>query len=288
MKLLITGAAGVLGRALTKLVEEDGSYEIRLADMAPIESPHECVRADLSDLEQARRACEGADVVAHCAAVHPWKPYTSDQYIDWNIKGTYNLLQAATDAGVGKVVYTSSIAAMGYDPHPPDEPPITEAHCPNTPVEDLYGVTKHVGEQFCEMLRRTRGLRYVAVRPPAFMPKDLSDWRVGVGLLSRYMLAEDVAQGHYRALVSDAASGEAFILAADTPFRHEDAEELARDAAPVILRYFPEAAPLLEGLPPGAIKIPFFYSNRKAKEALGFQPRYNFSEWLAERLAARR
>ena len=113
MKLLITGAAGVLGSGVTSLVQRDGFHNIRLTDMLPVESKHEFVQADLSDLEQVRRVCKDMDIVVHCAAIHPWKKYTSDQYLDWNIKGTYNLLQGAVDAGVGKIVYTSSIAAMG-------------------------------------------------------------------------------------------------------------------------------------------------------------------------------
>ncbi|MEW6358428.1 MAG: NAD(P)-dependent oxidoreductase [Planctomycetota bacterium] len=284
MKVLITGAAGVLGKGVTKFVEQDGGYEIRLSDMLPVESKHEYVQADLSDLDQARKACHGMEAVVHCAAIHPWKKYTSDQYLDWNIKGTYNLLQAAVDSGVRKVIYTSSIAAMGYDPVPPHEPPITEAHCPNAPVENLYGVTKLVGEHFCEMFRRNNKLHYLAVRPPAFMPKDMSDLNIALGLLRTYMVADDVALGHYCALKADAPSGEAFILAADTPFQHADAADLQRDAAPVIVRYFPKAAPMLKDLLPGSLKFRAFYSNRKAKTMLGFQPKHNFQQWLEQRV----
>lgn len=287
MRLLITGAAGVLGRGVTALAEKDGSYEIRLTDMLPVESKHEIVQADLSDLDQARGVCKGMDAVVHCAAIHPWKKYTADQYLDWNIKGTHHLLQGAVDAGVKKVVYTSSIAAMGYDPILPHEPPITEAHCPNTPVENLYGVTKHVGEQFCEMFRRSHKLNYTAVRPPAFMPKDMDDVKVGLGLLHSYMVADDVALGHYCALKTDVPSGEAFILAADNPFQKSDVEELRRDALPVILRYFPKAEKLLRDTPAGSLKIPRFYSNLKAKTVLGFRPKHNFEQWLARHVGRR-
>ncbi len=285
MRVLITGAAGVLGSRVAERVAADAIHHIRVTDMLPVETKLECVRADLSDLDQARRVCAGMDVVVHCAAIHPWKTYTADQYLDWNIKGTHHLLQAAIEAGVGKVVYTSSIAAMGYAPVRPSEPPITEAHCPNAPVENLYGVTKLVGEHFCEMFRRNNGLTYIALRPPAFMPREMNDFRTGMNLLSTYMAADDVALGHYLAIHADVASGEVFILAADNPFLPSDADQLARDAAPVIRRYFPAAGNLLAEQPPGSLTLPVFYSNRKAKDALGFQPRYNFEQWLEERLA---
>ena len=284
MRLLITGAAGVLGRELTRLVEKDGSYDIRLTDMLPLETRHEFVQADLSDPAQARRVCGNVEIAVHCAAIHPWKTYTSDQYLDWNIKGTHHLLQGAVDAGVAKVIYTSSIAAMGYHPVPPDEPPLTEAHCPNAPVENLYGVTKLVGEHFCEIFRHKNGLDYLALRPPAFMPKDMDDPTLAVRLLSGYMVAADVALGHYCAIKSDVPSGEAFILAADHPFQASDAEPLRKDAVPVILRYFPKAKRIFGGMPPGAVKIPWFYSNEKAREMLGFRPAHNFSQWLEKRL----
>ena len=288
MRLLITGAAGVLASRVAELARKDGGYTIRLTDMLPVRAKHEFIQADLADLEQARRVCRDIDVIVHCAAIHPWKKYTADQYLDCNIKGTHHLLQGAVDAGVTKLVYTSSIAAMGYAPVPPAEPPLTEAHCPNAPVENLYGVSKLVGEHFCEMFRRSHKLNYIVIRPPAFMPKDMDDPMVAVGLLSTYMVADDVAAGHYDALKADVPGGEAFILAADNPFQPSDAEELRNDAVPVVLRYFPEAEPLLRNTPPRSVKVRSFYSNAKAKEMLGFRPKHSFRQWLARHLARTR
>ncbi len=55
MKVLITGAPGVLGKAVTALVEQEGGYDLRLSDTVPLETPHEFVAADLAQSEEVTR-----------------------------------------------------------------------------------------------------------------------------------------------------------------------------------------------------------------------------------------
>ena len=221
------------------------------------------------------------DVVVHCAAIHPWKKYTSDQYLDWNIKGTYNLLQGAVDAGVGRVIYTSSIAAMGYDPIPPNEPPITEGHSPNTPVENLYGVTKHVGEQFCEMFRRSHKLNYVALRPPAFMPKP--ELERGRSLLGMYADVSDVVGAHVAAVSAPMPSRyEAFWSTNPLPYTGADAQELRDNPAAVVERYWPGIPAWFEARGATISPVPVIYDLTRGGEILGWTPKYSFDSWWKE------
>jgi len=277
-KVLVTGAAGVLGRELVPLIERDGGFALRLTDAVPLETSHEFFRADLARWEEAERLCDGVDEVVHIAAIHPWKPYTPAQYIDCNIKATWNVLQAAANAGVQRVIYTSSVAAMGYKPEFPGQLPFDESK-PCRPAEDLYGISKHVGEQFCEMFRAQKGLSYVALRPGCFIPRPDDDPVFGLGLLTLWLHRSDVAAAHFLALKSGVRN-EAILVAAKVPFTHADAPALLADAPPVILRYFP-AAGLLAAR---GIQLPKSISPcfniEKAERLLGYHPAVNFREWV--------
>jgi nucleoside-diphosphate-sugar epimerase len=245
--------------------------------------------ADLSKADQARRVCEGVDVVVHAAAIHPWKPYTSDQYLDWNIKATYNVLAAAAEVGVKRVIYTSSIAAMGYKVNSPSELPFDE-NKPCRPEEDLYGITKHVGEQFCHMLGAKRGLKYVILRPGYFVPRDEMDPALGLMYLEGRVHPGDVVQAHVQAVAKSGASGainEAFVITSETPFRREDAEELKSSPVTAVTRYFPRAAELFSDPAVKPRPIQRWYSIEKAKRLLGWQPKVSFGNWLDRYLASR-
>ena len=281
MKVLITGAAGVLGQAIVSRLEQDEGLAMRLTDMAPLETPHEFVQADLSNWDQAAGLCDGVDQVLHVAAIHPWKQYTHEQYCDCNVKGCCNILQAAADAEVDRVIYTSSIAAAGYQ-RCPDEPlPYVESR-PCRPTENLYGISKHVGEQFCEMFRWRHGLCSVWLRPGCFIPRDDTDTaRYGLAFLAGYVHFTDVAMAHVLALRSDVRD-EALFVTSRVPFQNEDTDALLTDAASVILKYFPSAAGLKDKGIDLPKTIPHCYSIEKAERLIGYDPKHNFGDWLAQ------
>jgi len=282
-KVLITGAAGVLGKAVASLLEQEPGVELRLTDVAPLDTPHQFIRADLANWEETKGLCLGVDELLHIAAIHPWKQYTPQQYVDCNIKGTYNILQAAADAGVKRVIYTSSIAAMGYGYERPEELPFDESR-PCRPVEDIYSVSKHMGEQFCEMIRHRHGMPYVALRPGTFIPRDEADPAWGLSLLTQWLRLSDVAMAHVLALRSN-LKNEAILVTAKVPFTSADASALLADARPVILKYFPKARLLEERGVQLPKKIDRWYSIAKAERLLGYRPKWSFGEWLEKALA---
>jgi len=283
MKVLITGAAGVLGRAVAALLEKEADVEMRLTDVVPVETPHEFIRADLACWEEVQHLCDGVDEVLHIAAIHLWKKYTPEQYIDCNVKGTCNVLRAAAKAGVGRLIYTSSIAAMGYSPERPDQLPFDESK-PCRPVEDIYGISKHVGEQLCRMFSANDGLRYIALRPGCFIPADELSVAFGLGLLSTRVHAGDVAMAHVLALRS-AVSNEEIIITAKVPFTREDGAALLSDAPSVILKYFPRAKLLQERGVELPETIRSCYDIGKAQALLGYRPKWDFGLWLEKKLA---
>ena len=143
-RVLITGAAGFIGSYIRETF--DDRYTMRLADIAEIENPHghEVLKADIADLDQMQRACEGMDTVVHLAADRSPSADFYETLLSLNIIGTYNVFQAAKDQGCERVVFASSINAMLA--YPPDLS-VTWDMPVNPP--NVYGVTK--------MLRRVVG-----------------------------------------------------------------------------------------------------------------------------------
>jgi UDP-glucose 4-epimerase len=285
MKLLITGAAGVLGQLVTQLVEAEG-HDLRLTDALPLAegTPHEFVPADLSDEEQTRGLCDGIEQVLHIAAIHPWKQYTTQQYLDLNIKGTHNIVAEAARARVDRFILTSSVSAQGYNVAPDALLPWDET-APCRPTDSLYSITKHVGEQFCRMYQQTAGLRWLALRPGGFSPRPEDEPAFGFGLLSFAVHRTDVAMAHLLALRSNAAN-EPIIITAGTTFTRDDAAQLLWNAAPLILRDFPQAQALVEA----GIELPerlgACHSIARARQALGYDPQWTFGSWLEKWIAS--
>ena len=169
MKTFVTGATGFVGwhvaRALVErgdsvrcLVRREGARD----DLGGL--PVEIVRGDLRDRDAVRRGVEGADVVYHCAADYRlWVPDPAAMYAS-NVDGTNHVMEAAAACGVRRVVYTSTVGALGLrrDGLPADE---------STPasLEEMVGPykrSKFLAERVAESWA-ARGLPVVIVNPSA-------------------------------------------------------------------------------------------------------------------------
>lgn len=161
---LVTGATGFIGRNLVaRLVQLDSI--VRVLRRTPRETrsnpfPVVDIVADLSDRAALIDAMEGVDVVYHLAGVgSPSSP--EEQYpeiIDTNVTGTLNVLLAAADAGVRRVVAASSASVYGRI----SSPALSEDMV-SQPVS-LYAISKQATESMCAMVHHSRGLETVALR----------------------------------------------------------------------------------------------------------------------------
>ena len=139
MKILITGADGFIGSHLTEALVRAG-YDVRAFVLynsfnswgwldhcgEDVKGKFEVFSGDIRDPNGVRTATKGCDVVLHLAALIaiPYSYHSPDTYIDTNIKGTLNIIQAARDFGVAKVVHTSTSEVYGTAKFVP----ITEDH----------------------------------------------------------------------------------------------------------------------------------------------------------------
>jgi nucleoside-diphosphate-sugar epimerase len=154
--VLITGGSGYFGSILVERCLADGD-RVRVLDVNPSASGAESIVADVRDLDAVRTACDGVDLVLHNVAQ---VPLARDRDLFWtvNVTGTANVLLAARDAGVAKVVHTSTSAIYGI----PEHNPVAE-ESPARPLE-AYGRAKLEAEVLCRQAAGD-GLDVSIVRP---------------------------------------------------------------------------------------------------------------------------
>jgi nucleoside-diphosphate-sugar epimerase len=193
MRYLITGGAGFIGSNIVDELVRRGRQVIVLDDLsAGKESNLSDVRSkidlrvgSITDLAAVQSACQGADYVIHLAA-RTSVPRSVQNPIETNhvnIDGTLNLLVAARDAKVRRVVFAASSSAYGETPTLPK----TEA-MPADPISP-YGITKYVGELYAKVFGRVYGLENACVRYfNVFGPRQDPSSQYS-GVLSRFMLA---------------------------------------------------------------------------------------------------
>ena len=157
--ILLTGAAGRIGTAYRKHAGQQ--YAFRLADLRPVEDPegHEVLTLDLADPDAAQRACEGMDTVIHLAA----DPRTTAEFyrdlIEPNFKAVYNIYRAAKDAGCRRLIFASSVNAVGGYGHE-RQVRTSDAPCPG----NVYGASKAFGESLGAYFGHAEGLSNICIR----------------------------------------------------------------------------------------------------------------------------
>src|SRR3990172_555423 len=151
-KCLVTGGAGFIGSNLVDALIERGNEVIIIDNLSTgkkenINHKAKFILADIRNLEEIKPHFAGADYVFHLAALARVQPSIADPktYNEVNVSGTLNVLIAAKDAGVKKVVYSASSSAYGDQ----TKMPLTE-DMPAHPLSP-YGLQKYIGELYCWM-----------------------------------------------------------------------------------------------------------------------------------------
>jgi hypothetical protein len=247
----------------------------------PQESYGEFRKADITDERETLEAVKGAEILIHCASIHPWKRYRDEQYLDSNVKGTWNVLRAVSENGFKRVILTSSIAASGYDPDPAFRP-VDESYQQQT-LRDIYSLTKLFQEQIARYFCGIKDIRVIALRPPNFTPK--TPLQTGAALLSGCLLVEDIATAHIKALdawdkLQDAF--EPFFIAPTFPYSQEEIAQLQYNPRDILDKHFPGAWDWFERHNVKLRLVETLYSSRKAKRILDWQPQHDFEWWWRE------
>ena len=296
MRVLVTGSAGHLGEALVRTLHEL-AYDVVSLDV--LESPFTTHVGSVVDRAFLRRCLRGVQTVFHPATLH--KPHvvthSAQDFVDTNVTGTLNLLEESVAAGVEAFIFTSTTSVFGDSmiPQAGAEAVWVTEDVPPVP-KNIYGVTKAAAEELCRLYHRNCGLPCMVLRTSRFFPEEDDDREMRGAyspdnlkaneLLFRRVDLEDAVSAHL------AAAGRAreigfgrYIISATTPFRPEDLDQLRIDAPSVVARrvrgyeseYRRRGWRMLAG-------IDRVYVNQRAREELGWRPRYDFQH-IIDRLS---
>jgi nucleoside-diphosphate-sugar epimerase len=256
MRVLLTGSTGWLGRYLAPMLRDAGHQVIGL-DVAP--GPDTRIVGSVANRALIERVMfsHGIEGVIHAAALH--KPdivrYPRQAFVDANVTGTLNLLEAAVAAGADRFVFTSTTSLMITQEirnETAEEAVWLDEESGPLKPRNIYGVTKRAAEELCRLVHGDTGLPVIILRTSRFFPEDDDTHRELSGenmkaneFLNRRLTVEDCARAHIAALEKAPAVGfGSYIVSAPTPFARRDVADLRRDARAVIARLFPDAAGL--------------------------------------------
>jgi UDP-glucose 4-epimerase len=305
-KVLVTGGAGFIGSHLVEALVADGSRVVVFDDFSTglarnlerSQGSVDIVEGDVRDLDSLRRVMEGVGVVFHLAAMPAVAPSIADPLACGaiNVGGTLHVLLAAREAGVRRVVFTSSAAVYGADPTLPK----TEA-LPTSPLSP-YAASKLAGEEFAHAFSHVYGietaiLRLFNVYGPRQNPES-EDSGVITRFLSRLAAGEaplvdgDGQQSRDFVFVSDVVA--AFLRAAATPGVSGEVFNIGSGRSTTINEL---ATTLTSTMLPGSSLRPMHRAARvgdvrhscaditKAKSVLKFEPTVSLRDGLAKTVA---
>lgn len=292
MRILVTGSAGHLGEALVRSLLES---EHEVAGLDRLSSPFTTHVGELREFEFVRSCMRGCDAVLHTATLH--KPHVATHsrqaFVEANVSGTLGVLEAALASGVTAVVLTSTTSAFGSASIPAADRPAAWITEDVEPIpKNIYGVTKLAAEGLCELFYRAKGLPSIALRTSRFFLEADDDrelrrryqdenLKVNEYLYRRLDLA-DAVDAHLLAAARAPEIGFGkYVVSATTPFAEEHLAAIRADAPEVVRDLFPDYEDEYRRrgwlMQPGIDRV---YVNRRAREELGWRPRFDFRHLL--------
>lgn len=308
-KILVTGSDGFIGSHLTEELVKSG-YEVKAfvyynsfntwgwLDALPKEIMEhvEIFQGDIRDANGVREAMKGCDAVFHLAALIaiPFSYHSPDTYVDTNIKGTLNVLQAARDQAVSRVLVTSTSEVYGTAQYVP----IDEKH--PYQGQSPYSATKIGADRLAESFYRSFELPVTIVRPfntygprqsaraviPTIVTQLLSGKQeIKLGSLTPtrdFNYVKDTAHGFIEIYKSDQTIGEEINIATQQEISiGQLAEELIRQINPGAKIVCDE-----QRLRPEKSEVNRLLGcNEKIRRLTQWRPEYTFEQGIAETIA---
>jgi len=309
-RTLVTGADGFIGSHLTEALVRAG-HDVRAFVMynsfnswgwldgcaEDVRSEFEVFAGDIRDPHGVNQAMQGCDTVLHLAALIaiPYSYHFPDTYVDTNIKGTLNVVQAARELGVSKVVHTSTSEVYGTAQFVP----ITEVH----PLQGQspYSASKIGADQIAMSFHSSFGTPVTTIRPfntygprqsaRAVIPTIVTQIAQGqreiklgsIDPTRDFTYVSDTVRGFQAALHSDVASGEVINLGSNFEISVGDTAQTIADVMGVEIEIVTDDERVR---PEGSEVERLWADNRKAKDLLAWEPLYGgydgFRRGLAE------
>lgn len=309
-RILVTGADGFIGSHLTETLIQLG-YDVRAFVLynsfnswgwldhssKQIQDSLEVFSGDIRDPNGVRTAMRGCDAVLHLAALIaiPYSYHSPDTYIDTNVKGTLNILQAARDIEVGRIIHTSTSEVYGTARFVP----ITEEH----PLQGQspYSASKIGADQLAYSFYASFSLPVLIVRPfntygprqsaraviPTIITQIANGTReIKLGAVSPtrdFSYVKDTVAGFVAAMESDAGLGEVINFGSNFEISIGDTAKLIADVMGCDIEIVTDEVRLR----PETSEVERLWAdNKKAYDLFGWHPKYGgrdgFKRGMAE------
>lgn len=304
-RVLVTGAGGFIGSHLTERLVERGARTRALVryhsggswgwlDQSPVKDDVEVVTGDIRDADSVRAAVEGVEIVFHLAALIaiPYSYHAPLSYVRTNVEGTLNVLQAAREAGVARLLHTSTSEVYGTA----RSIPIDEEH--PLQAQSPYAASKIGADHLARSFWLSFGLPVVTVRPfntfgprqsaravvPTIIAQCLSGTTLRLGNtnpLRDFSYVNDIVDGYLLAAEAEGAIGRTINLGSGREIRIEDLAHRIADLAgtSVEIRRDPERV-----RPRQSEVERLLADNTVARQILGWQPSVSLEEGLRRTL----
>ncbi len=274
--IVVTGAAGRLGRRVVQLLVDRNREVLATDQVVGDDLPAEFVRCNLVDQKAVEGILTGAEAVVHMGAIPGPMREEPRVIFENNVTSDFNVMMSAAELGLRRVVFSSSAFGMGWahdgNAFVPRYLPLDEEH-PMMPFEP-YGLSKQVGEDIGRMIARNSGTTVVSLRftnvalpevqaefpwpaPTPENPLTLVMWA--------YADARDVAEAHVLALDADIEEYEACMLA-------QPSSRFQEPTIDIVNNNFGDRVEIRGGLSGTASVI----STEKAQRLLGWRPRHDW------------
>ena len=277
-RFVITGSSGRVGRAIHfKLAM---SHDVVGVDLNP--GPATSVIADILDFDALCKVFENKDAVVHVAALHA--PHvgqrSDDDFQKINVQGTANVVRAACQCGVGRIVLTSTTALYGLASQLEDRAAWIDEETVPEP-RSIYHRTKLEAEQIIRECA-SEDMRVRVVRMSRCFPEPAP--LMAMYRLHRGIDVRDVADAHVAAAFdSNEEQFMTLVVSGKTPFTREDcfalksdAEDVLRQRCPILVKQFEQRGWRLPAT------IDRVYDPGLAKQKLGWESRYGADEVFAQ------
>jgi dTDP-glucose 4,6-dehydratase len=297
-RILVTGADGFIGSHLTEALVRAG-HDVRAfvyynsfnswgwldRCCADVKGKFDVFAGDIRDPHRVRTAMKDCDAVLHLAALIaiPYSYHSPDSYVDTNIKGTLNVVQAARDLDVARVVHTSTSEVYGTAQFVP----ITEDH----PLQGQspYSASKTGADQIAMSFYSSFGTPVTILRPfntygprqsaraviPTIITQIASGKRqIALGVVNPtrdFSYVADIVEGFIAALHADAGTGHVINLGSGFEISIGDAARAVATAMGADIEIITDEQRLR---PPKSEVERLWASNEKARDLLGWSPRY--------------
>jgi len=304
-KCLVTGAGGFIGSHLAEemvklgakvkaLVHYNSRNDWGLLELLPkeIRQELEVVNGDIQDPFMVGKVVKGCNIVFHLAALIaiPYSYVAPESYVNTNVKGTLNVLQACLDEGVEKVVHTSTSETYGTAQYMP----IDENH----PLQGQspYSASKIGADKIAESFYLSFDLPVTTIRPfntygprqsaraiiPTIITQVLSNSELKLGLLipiRDLTYVKDTVDGFLKIAESDRSVGEVINIGMGIGIT---VGELAKKIIGLVGKDVRIVCDAQRIRPEKSEVMELICDNHKAKELIGWKPQYNLEEGLKE------